>query len=36
MGLEEQFGISVEEERAQSIRTVQDAADLIEDLLEKK
>ncbi|XP_065863552.1 acyl carrier protein 1, chloroplastic-like [Euphorbia lathyris] len=36
MGLEEEFGISVEEETAQSIITVQDAADLIENLIEKK
>ncbi|EEF45474.1 acyl carrier protein 1, chloroplastic [Ricinus communis] len=36
MGLEEEFGISVEEETAQSIVTVQDAADLIENLIEKK
>ncbi|KAK4483275.1 hypothetical protein RD792_010460 [Penstemon davidsonii] len=36
MGLEEEFGISVEEENAQSIATVQDAANLIEELLEKK
>ncbi|KAJ6775290.1 ACYL CARRIER PROTEIN [Salix purpurea] len=36
MGLEEAFGISVEEESAQSIATVQDAADLIEKLVEKK
>lgn len=36
MGLEEEFGISVEEESAQSITTVQDAADMIENLLEKK
>ncbi|KAL8166627.1 hypothetical protein V2J09_008126 [Rumex salicifolius] len=35
MGLEEEFGISVEEESAQNITTVQDAADLIEKLLEK-
>ena len=35
MGLEEEFGISVEEESAQSITTVQDAADLIEKLKEK-
>lgn len=34
MGLEEEFGISVEEESAQTIATVQDAADLIEKLLE--
>ncbi|WCJ43258.1 Acyl carrier protein chloroplastic [Euphorbia peplus] len=36
MGLEEEFGISVEEESAQNIATVQDAADLIEALVEKK
>ncbi|KAF2287927.1 hypothetical protein GH714_003286 [Hevea brasiliensis] len=36
MGLEEEFGINVEEESAQSIITVQDAADLIEILVEKK
>ncbi|CAN1167935.1 Acyl carrier protein 1, chloroplastic, partial [Linum perenne] len=36
MGLEEEFGINVEEDSAQSIATVQDAADLIEDLVEKK
>ncbi|KAL5541784.1 hypothetical protein UlMin_009494 [Ulmus minor] len=36
MGLEEEFGISVEEESAQTIATVQDAADLIEKLIETK
>ncbi|KAK7348195.1 hypothetical protein VNO80_22745 [Phaseolus coccineus] len=36
MGLEEEFGISVEEESAQSINTVQDAADMIDKLLETK
>ncbi|XP_047153317.1 acyl carrier protein 1, chloroplastic-like [Vigna umbellata] len=36
MGLEEEFGISVEEESAQSISTVQDAADMIDKLLESK
>lgn len=36
MGLEEEFGVSVEEESAQSISTVQHAADMIELLLEKK
>lgn len=36
MGLEEHFGISVEEETAQSIATVQDAADMIEKLIQKK
>ena len=35
MGLEEAFGITVEEENAQTIATVQDAADLIEDLVAK-
>ncbi|KAB2630086.1 acyl carrier protein 1 [Pyrus ussuriensis x Pyrus communis] len=35
MGLEEEFGISVEEDSAQTIATVQDAADLIEKLIEK-
>jgi acyl carrier protein len=33
MGLEEEFGISVEEESAQSITTVQEAADMIDNLL---
>lgn len=36
MELEEEFGISVEEDSAQSITTVQDAADLIEQLVETK
>lgn len=36
MALEEEFGISVEEESAQSIVTVEDAADLIEKLVAKK
>ncbi|KAI4378902.1 hypothetical protein MLD38_016321 [Melastoma candidum] len=36
MGLEEEFGISVEEESAQAITTVQEAADMIEKLIEKK
>ncbi|XP_050225356.1 acyl carrier protein 1, chloroplastic-like [Mercurialis annua] len=36
MGLEEEFGISVDEEKAQTIATVQDAADLIEEIIEKK
>ncbi|XP_068317249.1 acyl carrier protein 1, chloroplastic-like [Pyrus communis] len=35
MGLEEEFGISVEEESGQTIATVQDAADVIEKLIEK-
>ncbi|TVU10202.1 hypothetical protein EJB05_43714, partial [Eragrostis curvula] len=33
MGLEEAFGISVEESSAQSIATVEDAANLIDDLV---
>ncbi|XP_042494383.1 acyl carrier protein 1, chloroplastic-like isoform X2 [Macadamia integrifolia] len=36
MGLEEAFGISVEEENAQNITSVQDAADMIEKLVESK
>ncbi|BBH03617.1 acyl carrier protein 4, partial [Prunus dulcis] len=36
MGLEEEFDISVEEESSQNISTVQEAADLIEKLVEKK
>ncbi|GFZ14052.1 acyl carrier protein 1 [Actinidia rufa] len=36
MGLEEAFDISVQEDSAQNIATVQDAADLIETLVEKK
>ncbi|MCD7454316.1 hypothetical protein HAX54_024328 [Datura stramonium] len=36
MALEEEFGIAVEEENSENIVTVQDAADLIENLVEKK
>ncbi|EXB67659.1 Acyl carrier protein 1 [Morus notabilis] len=36
MGLEEEFGICVEEESAQSISTVEEAAELIEKLSAKK
>lgn len=36
MGLEEEFDISVEEESSQNISTVQEAADLIEKLVEKR
>ncbi|CAN4088700.1 unnamed protein product [Withania somnifera] len=36
MALEEAFGIAVEEENAESIVTVQDAAELIDKLVEKK
>ena len=36
MGLEEEFGITVEEDSSQNISTVQDAADIIEKLVEQK
>ena len=36
MGLEEAFDITVQEDSAQTIATVQDAADLIEDLVMEK
>ncbi|RLN34190.1 acyl carrier protein 2, chloroplastic-like [Panicum miliaceum] len=36
MGLEEAFGISVEESSAQAIATVEDAANLIDDLVAAK
>ncbi|TKY61437.1 Acyl carrier protein 1 [Spatholobus suberectus] len=36
MALEEEFGISIEEDSAQSITTVQEAADLIEEVIQKK
>ncbi|XP_068307205.1 acyl carrier protein 1, chloroplastic-like [Pyrus communis] len=36
MNLEEEFDISVEEESSENISTVQEAADLIEKLIEKK
>ncbi|XP_077212146.1 acyl carrier protein 1, chloroplastic-like [Tasmannia lanceolata] len=36
MGLEEEFGINVEEESSQNITSVQEAADLIEKLVQKK
>ncbi|XP_041013193.1 acyl carrier protein 1, chloroplastic-like isoform X1 [Juglans microcarpa x Juglans regia] len=36
MSLEEEFGINVEEESSQNITTVQEAADLIEKLVQKK
>ncbi|XP_061349517.1 acyl carrier protein 1, chloroplastic-like [Gastrolobium bilobum] len=36
MGLEEEFGISVGEDSAQSISTVQEAADLIEEIISKQ
>ncbi|XP_059641662.1 acyl carrier protein 4, chloroplastic [Cornus florida] len=36
MGLEEEFDITVEEDSSQNITTVQEAADLIEKLVQKK
>nr|AAB05224.1 fiber-specific acyl carrier protein [Gossypium hirsutum] len=36
LGLEEEFGITVEEDNAQSITTVQDAAELLEKLCSEK
>ncbi|KAI4301865.1 hypothetical protein L6164_035103 [Bauhinia variegata] len=36
MGLEEEFGISVNEDSAQTITTVQEAADLIEEIIKKQ
>ncbi|KAL2463008.1 Acyl carrier protein [Forsythia ovata] len=36
MGLEEEFDISVEEESSENITTIQEAAELIEKLVEKK
>ncbi|KAL3835395.1 hypothetical protein ACJIZ3_010131 [Penstemon smallii] len=36
MGLEEEFDISVEEENSENITTIQEAADLIDKLVEKK
>ncbi|KAI3929695.1 hypothetical protein MKX01_025863 [Papaver californicum] len=36
MGLEEEFDISVEEDNSQNITTVQEAADLIESIIQKK
>ncbi|NP_001413286.1 acyl carrier protein 1, chloroplastic [Spinacia oleracea] len=36
MNLEEEFGINVDEDKAQDISTIQQAADVIESLLEKK
>ncbi|KAF6138009.1 hypothetical protein GIB67_041882 [Kingdonia uniflora] len=36
MGLEEEFGISVEEESSVTITTVQEAADMIEKLVQQK
>ncbi|KAL4202585.1 hypothetical protein AMTRI_Chr02g221870 [Amborella trichopoda] len=36
MGLEEDFGISIEEESSENITKVQEAADTIEKIVEKK
>lgn len=36
MGLEEEFGITMAEERAKEIATVQQAAELIEELVQEK
>ncbi|KAG8379548.1 hypothetical protein BUALT_Bualt07G0100400 [Buddleja alternifolia] len=36
MGLEEEFNINVEEENSENITTIQEAADLIDKLVEKK
>lgn len=36
MGLEEEFDITVEEENSENITSVQEAADLIEKLVQKK
>lgn len=36
MGLEEEFGISVEEESSEIITTIQEAADLIDKLVDTK
>ncbi|GFQ07532.1 acyl carrier protein 4 chloroplastic [Phtheirospermum japonicum] len=36
MGLEEAFDISVEEENSENITTIQEAADLIDKLVDKK
>ncbi|KAL0464045.1 UNVERIFIED_CONTAM: Acyl carrier protein 4, chloroplastic [Sesamum latifolium] len=36
MGLEEEFDINVEEENSENITTIQEAADLIDKLVEKK
>ncbi|RDX62796.1 Acyl carrier protein 1, chloroplastic, partial [Mucuna pruriens] len=36
MALEEEFGVGIEEDSAQTITTVQEAADLIEEIIKKK
>lgn len=36
MGLEEEFGMNVEDENSENITTIKDAADLIEKLVQLK
>lgn len=36
MGLEEEFGLNIEDDNSENITTVQEAADLIEKLVQKK
>ncbi|PNX74281.1 acyl carrier protein chloroplastic-like [Trifolium pratense] len=36
MGLEEEFGLNIEDDSAEDITTIQEAADLIEKLVQKK
>jgi hypothetical protein len=36
MGLEEEFGLNIEDDNAEDITTIQEAADLIEKLVQKK
>lgn len=36
MAIEEEFNISVEEDSSQNITTVQEVADLVQELIEKK
>jgi hypothetical protein len=36
MGLEEEFGLNIEDDTAEDITTIQEAADLIEKLVQKK
>jgi len=36
MGLEEEFNLNIEDDNAEDITTIQQAADLIEKLIQKK
>lgn len=36
MGLEEEFGLNIEDDNSENITTIQEAADLIEKLIQKK